>query len=310
MGDTNACDIAQGVHEWVLEDAGLLSPSTKIIYGQAVPQGELLEGAYLDDFLVLYRKRIDFEIPLDGSFTPPPVQDGDLDMAQTRAAEEAYGRAGLKRAENKSFRGEVNFKAWGASMDGISGKVGCPMLVRRLVWKLLLKVTCEGRCTKNILQKLLGYVCFILQFRREFYALQHLFYKYVDGMPGGKCVKLPAFVIDEIRSIMLRIPFSVWNMRRNISETVHATDATPTAGGATTASVPGALAKKLWACYETRGAAVRLDRDQSELEWLQGKEPKAPSQLASTVAESLEWKVVASYHFRHTSHINLQEAQL
>lgn len=309
MGDTNACDIAQGVHEWVLENAGLLSPSTKMIYGQAVPQGDLLEGAYLDDLLVLFRKRMDFVIPQDGSFIPPPIQEDDLDAVQTRAAEQGYLEAGLRRAEHKSFRGEVNFKAWGASVDGISGKVGCPLNVRRQVWKLLWQVTCEGKCTKNILQKLLGYVCFIFQFRREFYALQHHIYKYVDSMPGGKCVRLPAFVIDEIRSIMLHIPFSVWNMRRELSEKILATDAAPTAGGATTASVPSELARKLWSCCETRGEAVRLDRDQSELEWLQGKEPKAPSQLASTVAESLEWKVVSSYHFRQTSHINLQEAR-
>ena len=35
--------------------------------------------------------------------------------------------------------------------------------------------------------------------------------------------------------------------------------------------------------------------------------PKEPSQFASAVSECLPWRVISSYHFRQTSHINLQE---
>ncbi len=113
MGDTNACCIAQGLHEHILEQSGLLSPQTKLVYGSPVPQSELLEGAYLDDLLICYKKCVDHPIPLDGSFVPPQELPDDPDMVQARKAEAAYERAGLCRALHKSFRAKCNFSKLG-----------------------------------------------------------------------------------------------------------------------------------------------------------------------------------------------------
>ena len=55
MGDVNGCDIAQAVHESVLQQAGLLAPSDTLVYGEPVPVGRVWEGIYLDDLLVAYR---------------------------------------------------------------------------------------------------------------------------------------------------------------------------------------------------------------------------------------------------------------
>ena len=182
MGDTNACDIAQAVHVHILTQAGLLSDATRLTYGEMVPQGPLLEGAYLDDLLIVSRRKMSFKIPLDGTFIPPGPQASDLDMRQTQAAENAYQKAGLQRAVHKSFRACEQFKAWGASIDGIQGTVGAPLGVRQQVWWLILRVVQQGHCSKQLLQRVLGYICFIFQFRREFYSLQHHVYKYIDGM--------------------------------------------------------------------------------------------------------------------------------
>lgn len=62
MGDTNASCIAQAVHEHVLSSKGLLQPHTKVVYGKPVPREPLLEGAYLDDLLVVHRKKLDSPI--------------------------------------------------------------------------------------------------------------------------------------------------------------------------------------------------------------------------------------------------------
>lgn len=146
MGDTNACDIAQAVHEHILERAGLLGPDTRMVYGKNVPQGPLVDGAYLDDLLIVHRVETPDPIPLDGSYEPPAVQGHDLDMVATAAAEQAYKEAGLARAEHKSFRGEVNSKAWGAQVDGVKGVVGAPMSMRRQIVWLLIKVIGAGVC--------------------------------------------------------------------------------------------------------------------------------------------------------------------
>ena len=309
MGDLNACDIAQAVHEHVLRVHGLLFPETTMIYGEPIPQGDVLEGAYLDDLLIVGKLRCRFPIPLDGSFKPPIAKPQDADLQQVHKAEQAYLNAGLARALHKSFRAETVFKAWGASIDGIQGTASVPVEVRRQVWWLCCQIISGGVSTKNILQRLLGYICFCFQFRRECFALQHHIHKFVEQMDDIRMYRLPAFVLDELRSMMMHIPFCCWNMRRGFSPTILATDATPTSGGATRAHASEKLQAKLWQLCEIKGEAVRLDRTLSELDWNGGEAPTEPSQFASRTAECLPWTATASYHFRETAHINLQEAR-
>ncbi len=176
MGDRNACDLAQAVHTHILQSNGILQTQNTLAYGEPVP-----EGIYLDDLLVTFRHRLDRPIPLDGTFVPPKPTGSDLDVEHVSRAEEAYARAGLSRAEHKAFRQQVQFKAWGASIDGVRGTIGVPLEVRQELWLLLQRIICEGFSTGKILQKVLGYVCFIFQFRRELFSLLHHVYKYLRG---------------------------------------------------------------------------------------------------------------------------------
>lgn len=170
----------------------------------------------------------------------------------TTCAERAYEAAKLERAVHKSFRCETEFQAWEASVDGVQGTVGAPLKVRRQVWAVLWRVAKEGRAFKSILQRLLGYVCFCFQYRRELYALQHHIYKYLDSMPEKTVCKLPAHIVDELRSTGLHLPFCSWKMRRSFHDSLLAIDATPSSGGA--------LAQALWQHCDVKGEAVRLDR--------------------------------------------------
>lgn len=309
MGDVNACDIAQAVHESVLKREGLLVPETTLVYGHPVPDGPLWEGIYLDDLLITMKVSTDSPVPLDGSFQPPPVQADDEDMKRVAAAEAAYMKAGLSRAEHKAFRAAVDFKAWGAEVRGVLGTVGAPLLVRQQLWLLLKRVATGGYCTLHTMQKLMGFVCFAFQYRRECFALQHHIYKYMESMHETKTCWLPLFIRDELMSMALHLPFCVWDMRKRFSQQVLATDATPSTGGAVLASAPEPLVKALWQRSEVKGECVRLDRTLPDELMQFETTPKEPSVFASTVAECLSWHVVASYHFRQTSHINLQEAR-
>ena len=124
MGDVNGCAIAQATHESILRRAGLLEPDTVLIYGRTAPQSDLWEGIYLDDLLVTLRCQLDHPVPQDGSFKPPLPMPQDEDMRRMAAAEAAYLEARLRRAEHKAFRGEVQFRAWGAEIDGVKGRCG------------------------------------------------------------------------------------------------------------------------------------------------------------------------------------------
>ena len=305
MGDTNGCAIAQATHEAILKSEGVLPAKATLEYGKPVPNQALWEGVCLDDLLVTLRKKISGRVPLDGSFVPPPPQDDDEDVQQILAAEVAYEKAGLKRAMHKSFRMLCQFRAWGAEVDGVVGRVGAPLQVRREVWKLLCMVVRLGWATKNILEKINGFICFIFQFRRELFSLQHHVYKFVSSLPQERWCRLPAYIRDELRSVSLHLPWATWHMRKRLSTSLLATDATPTSGGAVRADVSGELAQELWVRSEIRGEAVRLDR--SEASYFLDPEPSHASQFVSALAECLNWRVTAKYTFRSSSHINLQE---
>ena len=156
MGDINGCAIAQATHEAVLQRKGLLEPESALVYGEPVPRERVWEGAYLDDLLVTYRQELPFRIPLDGSFSAPAPQAEDPDMVKTALAEAAYKEAGFERALHKSFRGLTCFKAWGAEVDGVLGRVGAPLEVRRQIWVVIQKVVALGAASRRVLQKVVG----------------------------------------------------------------------------------------------------------------------------------------------------------
>ena len=228
-------------------------------------------------------------------------------MQHVAKAEAAYEAAGLRRAEHKAFRAETRFKAWGAEIDGVLGRASGPLSARRQVWLLIRKVVALGQCTKRGLQRLLGLITFHCQFRRELFSLQHHVHKFIASLPEDHVVRLPGFVLDELRSLGLHLPFCFTDLRRSLAEKILATDATPSSGGAAVASASSDLVEELWRLSEHRGEAIRLDRGTAFLADID--EPKAPSVFASVTAECLEWEATASYHFRKTAHINLQEAR-
>ena len=305
MGDVNGCDIAQAVHEEVLRRHGVLTEANQLVYGRHVPSQDLWAGAYLDDLLVALRCSVPQPVPLDGSFCPPPPEVSDEDVQKVAAAVEAYDKAGLQCAEHKAFNQQVDFKAWGAEIRGVRGTAGAPIEVRRQLWVILRKVVAIGWCTKELMQKVVGYMSFVFQFRREMYSLQHHVYKFISNLPRRKWRPIPGHVLDELRSFAVHLPFAVWNMRQHVDDKVLATDATPSSGGAVVATVSQALASELWKRAEIRGEAVRLDRDGDWMNEIIA--PREPSVFASIIGECLPWSVESSYSFRQTSHINLQE---
>ncbi|CAE7366038.1 unnamed protein product, partial [Symbiodinium microadriaticum] len=306
MGDRNGCSIAQATHEAILRKFGILRPENRLVYGKFVPEDDLWEGVYLDDLLVTLRVTLNTEIPLDGSFQPPAWKATDRDIEHTKVAEDAYEEAGLQRATHKAFRGTTKFKAWGAKIDGVRGTVGAPLEMRRQVWSLISKTVQSGTASKEILQKLLGFIAFIFQYRREMFSLIHHLYMFVEKLKPGRKVWLPAFVLDELRSVALHLPMAQWCMRKRLHESLLATDATPTSGGAVRATVSPSLLRELWRRSELRGSPVRLDRDNMNIA---GEAPLESSRFAAAISESLPWEVVGCFTFRKTSHINLQEAR-
>jgi hypothetical protein len=166
-----------------------------------------------------------------------------------------------------------------------------------------------GFATQHRLQKLLGFICFIFQYRRELFSLQHHIYKYVQSMPNRRWVKLPGFVRDELRSMAFYMAFAVTDTRRSLHASLLATDPTPASGGSTRATAPAEVVEKLWHVSDARGEYVRLDETDLMRALSEWEVPREPLEMASILGRCLDWKTTSYYSFRESGHINLQEAR-
>ena len=104
----------------------------------------------------------------------------------------------------------------------------------------------------------------------------------------------------------MHLCISTADLRAEPSPEIYATDATPTRGGATVASVPPSLARALYRVAESRGTTIRLDgglQHEAEAKLLH------KSDVTDALAMSLEWTEVSNYTFRKPARINLQEAR-
>jgi hypothetical protein len=89
--------VAQCCHEGLLRRAGCYTADTVLKFGERVPSGDLFEGAYIDDHLLVAR------VPIHR------LHDRDVaqDTARLEASRKAYEEADLPRAEKKSFDREA-----------------------------------------------------------------------------------------------------------------------------------------------------------------------------------------------------------
>ena len=114
-------------------------------------------------------------------------------------------------------------------------------------------------------------------------------------------------IADELRSVALRLPLAVWNMRREISSVLTATDATPSSAGVGETYIPQKLASELFRRADYRGECVRLDQTQPPGSRLDRIHQSRCTEEKNELGASLQWLATGSYYFRQTSHVNLQE---
>ena len=128
--------------------------------------------------------------------------------------------------------------------------------------------------------------------------MAHHIYKYIDGLDEGAWYRIPPQVCDELRSIALHLPLAKWNMRRSVSKSILATDATPTSGGSTRARVSKKLARALFDWSISRGGDACLDTQTVQEEVTERGELERHVDKVNQLGDCLRWKVTGSYiHF-------------
>ncbi|CAE8607328.1 unnamed protein product, partial [Polarella glacialis] len=144
MGDLNSVCFGQTIHENLLRQAAALTEEHCLRYGKNTPPHDMLQGVYIDDFLVA--------LQVERADAHSHGEDHEL-LAK---AEKAYEDAGFPRAVAKYFRAQVDFKAWGAEVRDGLGTSGGQLSVRRECWALTRHLLKFGWVCKAATQPLLG----------------------------------------------------------------------------------------------------------------------------------------------------------
>ena len=225
MGDLNAVDLTQAVHEQVLIDSGGFKPDEDIKYGHPTPESDTWEGLYIDDHIIT--QVVDRQMCPRARRPKERLRDEEL----LQASRDHYIAVGLPRSEAKAFEGRYKFVAWGTEVDSCSGRVGVPIGKLLLICDLVVGGLCSVHLSKNALQQLLGQFPHPWMHRRELSCSFQRIYKYVQNLSASQTVRLPALIHEELLVAGLLLSLAHSNIRWPISNTITSTDATVTHGG-------------------------------------------------------------------------------
>ena len=197
MGDKNAVCIAQATHEQVLRNFHCLNVKESLAYRDLVPEGRVWEGLYIDDHLVVcIAPRVAVHRALRGQPHNCKLLSHADDLIDSSHA--AYKHYELPRAENKAFRHERKFTAWGTQVSDQSGRVGAPVTKLRFIFCLCCHVLNNPYMSKKGMQKLLGLFVHPFQHRREFMSVWQEAYRWSHNLPESGHYPIPQKVRLEI----------------------------------------------------------------------------------------------------------------
>ena len=114
-------------------------------------------------------------------------------------------------------------------------------------------------------------------------------------MPLEGWVRLPSYVLDEIRSIAYHLPLYSCNLRRSLYASLLATDATPVSGGSTRARITKPLARQLFDRSVCKRSTVRLDGSDGIVRKERGA---LRSEFVDSLGTQLRWHVSKAYRFK------------
>ena len=81
------------------------------------------------------------------------------------------------------------------------------------MWRIGIELTKGRRATRLILQKVLGHIAHIFEYKREMFCTCHRIYNFVEEAPKRGWFELPSDILDELRAIGLHLPLAVSNLR-------------------------------------------------------------------------------------------------
>ncbi len=300
MGDVNAVDLCQSVHEQVLHDCDCLREAETLKYRHSVPLTPVWDGLYIDDHIV--------SLVVNRQEHPRvrrPRQQLRDEKIMTDSREH-YEQVGLPRSLAKTFDKQPEFTAWGTHINNRTGRVGTALPKLAAIANVCALTVETGHASQKAMQQLLGQFPHPFMHRRELMSVFQGSYKWTSSIDPNSIRKLPSTVRDELVCACLLLGVAHANIRWPVLARVSATDATPTAGGSAMTETTGDIAQNLYRLGEHRGEHVRLDWSNENC-----LPPESSMQKLQPDIQKLmlahKWKATKSYKFSQESHVNLQE---
>ena len=179
MGDLNGCDIASETHSAILRLNGCLNEGRLLIWGRAIPLDAILEGLYIDDYVVLgIMDRHDLKVRGKDTDVCQQAVDGYDRFNVLRSPEKDFGS--FKTGDGASGLGDENFVAWGTSVSSGQGFVETPLVKRAHLFIMALRILTAGKTHIDIIRRLVALHIHPFLHRREMLSIFHGVFKWID----------------------------------------------------------------------------------------------------------------------------------
>ena len=180
MGDLNAVDVAQTCHEEILRRAGVGPELMK--YGFPLPSGPLLEGLYIDDFvLVLDCSESEFHIPT--GIDLDHILGYEDECARSNFEISKDKAVGLAAVNEEGKRVPVaNVTAWGTEVQGIEGIVGVPREKRAKLVLLGFLLLSHMYVPKSLVRRMIGLAIHPFMHCKPLNSAFHRISKFLEGI--------------------------------------------------------------------------------------------------------------------------------
>ena len=257
QGDHLGVEFALRSHSLLLENHGLLQPSTRILGGQPVPRGPHWDASVIDDYFALGAEPL--STPAEKSFA----------MTSLAHARLTYDQAQLIGSVEKDVVAQPFVKAAGAEIRSTQKNVrlgvvpvGAPFSKRIALSVLSLRAACLPGISASLVSRLVGNWVAVLQFRKCFSSL-------IDSLFKLSCAclaeieigihQLTRSVAQELVLLSAVAPLIFTNVAVEYLDEIYATDASNRKGAVVSASVGSELQESVWLNADKQGSYTHLD---------------------------------------------------
>ena len=256
QGDHLGVEYALSSHCKMLEDAGLLKDDSWVRRHKIFPRGPSWQGVVIDDFFSISREAAASENSQSRS------------VQELKVAENAYSEHGVFGSDEKTVRGQENFKAIGAEIfsdkkarDAGAITVGAPAAKRIPMACLSLKLAEMPVISRAIAARAAGNWVSIFMYRRSLCCVLAELFSFGSRAADddSDVLRLPRKVAEELVLASVFGMIAVADISVSYDEEVYATDASLSKGAFTSAQITPDLSETLWLAGDRKGAYTMLD---------------------------------------------------